>query len=366
MGTHRAETAKQPPRDGGRLVDEKQQHDREQEQEPVDHTGQRQPVLLGALEVLSEREQVVVGHGVQVHARQILEDRRGHPVARHFEVTAIEHSMALDHRVLQRLVEAAEQMQDGDRVRVRALPLRRERVLFEHMAEVDQGSITRALHPRLVQGRDPVAPYDLHLLSVLPPEAKQRRRHRERGSPQDLGPLTRARGVLARAIGQHPARAGLFVHLHVGRREAAPVQAVAEPVADPFPCGERRGREVYRDVGGLERADRGIQRSDVLSGPLVDEREVHEDRARLVERERLEHLGVARVGDRERLPQRGEVLLAEQHDKGLPLAGRLVSVLHDRVDDGLRPRREVHRDAVEVEEQRAERGQEDELHEHPE
>jgi hypothetical protein len=112
-------------------------------------------------------------------------------------------------------------------------------------------------------------------------------------------------------------------------------------------------------------ADGAAEGREVLGAARVDEREVHEDRARPVDRQRLEHLGVARVGHREGLGELGEVLLPEQDHRGVVLPFGRIRILHDAVDDGLRPRRQVERDAVEHEEHDADGREEQELGEGP-
>ena len=48
-GLHRGELAEQGPGERGRLVHQQQQHDREEEEQAVDHAREREPVVIGAL-----------------------------------------------------------------------------------------------------------------------------------------------------------------------------------------------------------------------------------------------------------------------------------------------------------------------------
>ncbi len=234
-------------------------------------------------------------------------------------------------------------------------------------------SLARAVHPLPVQLRDAVAPDDLHRLHVLGDEARARQGrfpgvHRKGRRRHEVGasPVRTWRGAGAVAVGQHSAHALFDVHLRRDRLEAVPLQALQEAMAPGLDGGPRRRGEVYRRPARLEATDRLVQSPDVLPAPLVEEGEVHEHSPRTVCRQCLQYLGVAFIGHRIRFPELGQVFLEEEHHRGVGLAVPLVDVLHDSVDDRLRPGVEVERDAMKQEESAAHDREDDELGGHPE
>ena len=125
----------------------------------------------------------------------------------------------------------------------------------------------------------------------------------------------------------------------------------------------RHDRQIDRDAGVPPVADGVVKLRDPRA--LVHEHEVDEDRAWAKRGERVEHHGVAPVGDRIGLLQAPKIVLPEQEDGRLLLAEVRVRVLDDAVDDRLRPRREVTSDAMEDEQERSDEHQRPESDQHP-
>ncbi len=214
-------------------------------------------------------------------------------------------------------------------------------------------------HPALVQLRHAVAPDDLHVLGGARLEIQLRRGHGEGRSGQE------------RLVHHEPVRVGEHTAAGIDRSHLR--TDLDGTVEDPGLLGVRRSlhglehREVHGGLGVAvaQIADGLAQGPRRLGRALVHENEVHEHRTRLVDRERLEDLGVALVRDGVRLLEHFQVVFAEQDDGGLGLTVGGIDVLDDAVDDRLRPRLEVVADPMEDEEGRSNQDQSGEPDQQP-
>ena len=284
----------------GRLFHQQQDGHRDEQEQRVDDARERegdlapgqgwyQQLALGTLVVVPKRHQVVVRHRVEVDARHLFEDRRDDAVAGQVERGPVEHGAVLEHARHVRVAGRPEEMRHRDGLRVWAAQLHHlGRVVGEDADEMrEPGAAALALtHPALVELGDAVTPDDLHVLRGARLELQLRRGHREGRCRQEF-----VADVEAVRVREYPAgginRRHLSAHL---------LGALEDPgLVRVRPRHGLEHREIHLDLRLAQVADGLAQGLGCVARALVQEHEVQEDRARMVDRERFENFGVAEV-----------------------------------------------------------------------